>query len=81
MKRVVNTQYLEDRIKLSGKKKQYLADKIGCSRQYLTMKINNKAEFDLKEVIILCDELGVKTLSDKEKIFFCPDVTKNGDKK
>ncbi len=72
---MVDTQELEKRIKLSGKKKQYLADKIGCSRQYLTMKIKNEVDFDLREVAILCNELHISTLSDKERIFFAKKVT------
>lgn len=68
--KVVNTLYLEEKIKSSGKKKSFLADKIGCSRSYLFKKINNKAEFDLKEVSILCKELEISTLKEKEKIFF-----------
>lgn len=72
---MVDTQELENRIKLSGKKKQYLADKIGCSRQYLTMKIKNEVDFDLREVAILCNELHISTLSDKERIFFAKKVT------
>lgn len=67
---MVLTQDIDDLIKKSGKKRQYLADRVGCSRQYLTMKINNKAEFDLNEVTILCDELGIKSLREKERIFF-----------
>lgn len=78
---MVDTQHLEEKIKMSGKKKNYLADKIGCSRQYLAMKIKNLVEFDLNEVTILCNELDIKTLSEKEKIFFAHNVTKNSDKK
>lgn len=77
--KVVNTLYLEDKIRLSGKKKQFLADKIGCSRQYLMMKVRNKAEFNLKEVGILCSELGISTSKEKNAIFFAPDVTDNSD--
>lgn len=68
-KSMVDTLYLEQKIKESGKKKQYLAEKIGCSRQYLTMKIKNEVEFDLKEVKILCDELSL-SISERNKIFF-----------
>lgn len=67
---MADTQYLEKLIKASGKKKTYLADKIGCSRQYLRMKINNEADFTVNEANILCSELGVTKLSDKEKIFY-----------
>ena len=67
---MADTQYLEKLIKDSGKKKSYLADKIGCSRQYFRMKCNNEAEFTVSEANILCEELNVTKLSEKEKIFF-----------
>lgn len=67
---MVNTQYLENLIISSGKKKSYLAERIGCSRQYFRMKCNNEAPFTLNEADILCSELNITKLSDKEKIFF-----------
>lgn len=70
IKRVVDTQYLEKLIISSGKKKGYLAEKIGCSRQYFRAKITNEVDFTTREVDILCQELGITRLSDKEKIFF-----------
>ena len=69
-KNLVNTPYLEEKIKASGKKKAFLAEQIGCSRSYLFKKINNKVDFELKEVTVLCKELGISTLSEKEKTFF-----------
>lgn len=68
---MVDTQSIEKLIKRSGKKKQFLADQIGCSRQYFTAKVNNKVEFNLKEVAVLCEELGIKTQTEREEIFFC----------
>lgn len=67
---MVDTQYLERLIEKSGKKKSFLADKIGTSRQYFRMKCNNKVDFTTREVDILCIELNIKKLTDKEKIFF-----------
>lgn len=67
---MTDTQYLEKLIVESGKKKSYLAEKIGCSRQYFRMKCNNEAPFTVVEVNILCKELNITKLSEKEKIFF-----------
>lgn len=67
---MVNTLYLEELINSSGKKKSYLAERIGCSRQYFRMKCNNEAPFTLNEADILCAELNVTRLTEKEKIFF-----------
>ena len=67
---MTDIQYLEKLIVESGKKKSYLAEKIGCSRQYFRMKCNNEAPFTVVEVNILCEELNITKLSEKEKIFF-----------
>lgn len=67
---MVDTQLLEETIKESGKKKTYLADKLGMSIQNLRLKINGDSDFRTNEVSILCQELGITRLTDKEKIFF-----------
>lgn len=67
---MVNTQMLEDTIKASGKKKTYLAEKLGISVQNFKLKCDNKSDFRTGEVAVLCSELGITKLTDKEKIFF-----------
>lgn len=67
---LVDILYLEKMIEKSGKKKGYLAEKLGISRQYFRMKCNNEADFTTREVDILCRELCIVKLSEKEKIFF-----------
>lgn len=67
---VVDTQMLEGIISASGKKKSYLASKLGISVQSLKLKIDNKFDFKTTEVSILCQELDITRLTDKEKIFF-----------
>lgn len=67
---MVDTEALELLISNSGKKKGYLAEKLGISRQYFRMKCNNSADFTTREVDILCFELDIRKLIDKEKIFF-----------
>lgn len=66
---MVDTQYIEKKIKESGLKKAYLAEKCGCTRQYLGMKIRNEADFKVEDVKALQKELK---LTDTEviKIFF-----------
>ena len=66
---MVNTQYLDELIDASGKTRVHLANKIGCSRQYFRMKCNNQAPFTVNEADILCAELNVTRLTEKEKIF------------
>lgn len=67
---MVDTQYLDFFITESGKTKTHLAKQIGCSRQYFRMKCNNKAPFTVDEANILCRELNITKLTDKERIFF-----------
>ena len=67
---MVNVLYLDKKITDSGKKKCYLADKIGCSRQYFRKKCNNEAPFNTDEVAILCSELNITKLTEREQIFF-----------
>lgn len=67
---MVDTQYLEKIISESGKKKSYLASQIGCSIQAFRLKCQNKYDFTLSQADILCEELGITKLSEKEKIFF-----------
>lgn len=67
---MVDTELLEQKIIESGKKIGYLAEKLRISRQYFRMKCKNKADFTNRETDILCDELSITTLTEKEKIFF-----------
>lgn len=67
---MVDTQLLEETIEKSGKKKSYLADKCGCSIQSLRLKIKGDYEFTNTQTDILCSELGITSLTMKEKIFF-----------
>lgn len=67
---MVDTLQLETRIKDSGKTKTYLASKLGITIQSLRLKSLNRSEFNSTEITILCEELGITRLTDKEKIFF-----------
>ena len=71
---VVNTDLLEDAIKRSGKRKQYLADKIGCTIQSFRMRCTNRYDFKSTDIDILCAELGITKLTEKERIFFAKNV-------
>lgn len=65
-----NTALLEDKIKQSGKKRNYLAEKIGLSYAGFRNCVTNKAEFKSSQIDILCDELNITSLKEKEAIFF-----------
>lgn len=67
---MTNTELLEDWIKRSGKKKKFLAEKIGLSYAGFRNCCINAAEFTTSQVAILCDELGISKLTDKEAVFY-----------
>lgn len=67
---MTNEKLLNELIKQSGKKKAYLAKKIGLSYVGFRNCCINKAEFKTSHIQILCEELGITKLSDKEAIFF-----------
>ena len=71
---MTNTKLLEEKIKRSGKKKKYLAEKCGLSMQGFRNCVHNRAEFKTRHIQILCTELGITKLTEKEAIFYAKDV-------
>lgn len=67
---MTNTELLEQKIVESGKKRSYLAAKIGLSYAGFRNCVTNKADFKAEQIAILCFELGITKLSEKEAIFF-----------
>lgn len=67
---MVNTEVLTDIIEKSGLKREYIAQRLGITRQTLTAKIAGDSEFSVSEVRALCDVLGIKKLRDINQIFF-----------
>lgn len=61
--------YLDEFIRKSGKKKSYLAERCGMTRQTFFNKCQNPEEFRADKMIILCDEIGISTDEDKKRIF------------
>lgn len=62
-------QHLEEAITLSGKKKGHLAERLGITRQTFTKKCKNPELFTNLQTEVLCEELNITKLSDKQKIF------------
>lgn len=73
---MVDTQLLDERISASGKKKSYLADRLGITVQTLRRKMKNEFSFTTDEVTGLCDELDITDMSDLQLIFFKRNVEK-----
>ncbi len=67
---MTNTELLEAKIAETGKKKKYLAEKVGLSKQGFRNCVTNKSEFKASQIQTLCDELGITTAKEKEAIFF-----------
>lgn len=71
---MTNKKLLDEKIKQSGKKMKYLAEKCGLSMQGFRNCRNNKAEFKTGHIQVLCAELGITKLTEKEAIFYAKDV-------
>lgn len=67
---MTNTELLEDKIKKSGKKISYLAEKCGLSYAGFRNCVTNKAEFKVSHVETLCRELEITSLKERQAIFF-----------
>lgn len=67
---MTNTEMLREIIAKSGLKLEYLAEKCEITRQALSNKITNKNLFTAKEIEVLCRELKISSLTEKERIFF-----------
>ena len=73
---MTDTKLLRDVIAKSGLKINFIAETVGISRAALYRKINNAVPFNQFEIEKLCSVLPIKTLKEKEAIFFAKDVDK-----
>ena len=64
----VNTKLLQQKLKDSGLKMGFIAEKLGRSRQALSDKIQGKTEFLPSEIRILCELLHLSD-DDRRLIF------------
>ena len=69
---MTNTKLLEDKIRKSGKKKSYLAERLGLSGAGFRNCMINKTEFRASHVRILCEELHINSMEELKQIFFAP---------
>lgn len=67
---LANAELLGEKIKISGLKKGYLADKCDMTRQCFQKRAKNPALFTAAQVSILCRELRITNQSDVKRIFF-----------
>lgn len=69
---MTDTEMLRGYIDKSGLKLQFIAEKVGISREALSQKINNKSEFKAREIQILCDLVGIDSPEKQHRVFFMP---------
>lgn len=70
---MVDTQYLEQKIKDSGFRPSYIVEQLGISRQAFDFKKKNKRKFKTAEIYVLCDLLHIPT-NERQAIFFADEV-------
>lgn len=65
-----DTKAIKDLIGRKGLKMKYVAEYLGLSPYGFQLKIENKQEFKTSEVAALCELLEIKSLEEKESLFF-----------
>ncbi len=73
---VTDTKELNRMIHESGLTKSYIANKLGITLYAFQRKRENKSQFTAEQIKILCELLGIKSLHEKERIFFAQNVDK-----
>lgn len=68
--KMTNTEILRNLIAEKGLKLKFVANYLGLSSYGLQLKLENKQEFKTSEVSALCELLNIKSLKEKEDIFF-----------
>lgn len=67
---LTDSDALKKLIKSRGLKLKYVADYLGLTSYGFALKLNNKQEFKTSEVAALCELLEIKSLKEKEVLFF-----------
>lgn len=67
---MTNGKLLEEKIRLSGLKKRFIAEKIGITPTTFSALLNNKAEFKTSQITALCQVLNIQDDAEIKAIFF-----------
>ena len=67
---MTNKVLLDRRIAESGYKKSYIAKVLGITPETFSRKMGNISYFNINEMRILCELLGINTPDEREAIFF-----------
>ena len=71
---MTNSAEVRARIDSLGLRYNYLAQQLGLTPYGLALKINNTNEFKISEVARLCELLNIKSLKERDRIFFAKNV-------
>lgn len=71
---MTDTKELNRIISESGFTKSFIANKLGITLYSFQLKRENKRQFTAEQIKILCDLLNIKSLKEKERIFFAENV-------
>lgn len=67
---MTDTKLLDSKIESSGLRIGFICAKMGISRQGFDNKRKNKTQFKPTEIDMLCELLGVRTITERYAIFF-----------
>lgn len=67
---MTDTELLKKKINESGLRFNFIAEKLGLSRSGLYQKINGNNEFTQSEIVKLCEILNIKSIQERQVIFF-----------
>ncbi|WP_300903395.1 hypothetical protein [Faecalibaculum rodentium] len=71
---MTNTEKLNEKIKNLGLKKIWICKQLGLSKEGFRKKAENITEFTPSEIKKMCQILGIKSLREKEAIFFAGEI-------
>lgn len=71
---MTNTVLLSNKIKDSGLKLGFIAEKLDISYHWLKKKISGEADLKAYEIQVLCELLAITDLEEKDAIFFASNV-------
>ena len=71
---MTNSMLLEEKIRESGFRKGFLAEKMGLHETTFWQKVTGKRQFRQSEIVSLCSLLGINDVEEIQRIFLCPKV-------
>ena len=67
---MTDVKKLKMRVRDSGLKASFIAEKLNVSRSGWYRKLNGRSKFTAEQIQIMCDILHITSLREKEEIFF-----------